>query len=180
MSKEKASQRINDNIGRPSVKRKISPLMIIFPIVIVAIVVGIIIIAFVGKESETNLVVTPDNVEEIIAQQQEEDRVPIGSYEVSMSTQWTFPDNQAASEDAYVSNAPTNNNTVYFDITLEGSDEVIYKSPYIPVGSSLENIALENDMDKGMYDAILTYHLVDDSYKETSKVSVGIKITIQN
>ena len=180
MSKEKASQRISGNIGKSNVKKKVSPLVIIFPVIIVAVIVGILIIAFVGKESDANVVVTPDNVEEIIAQLREEERVPIGSYEVAMNTEWTFPDSKTASEDAYVSNAVTNNSTVYFDITLEGSTDVIYKSPYIPVGSSVQNITLDNDMDKGVYEAVLTYHLVDESYKETSKVSVGITITIQN
>lgn len=180
MSKEKASQRISGNISKSNVKKKVSPLVIIFPVIIVAVIVGILIIAFVGKESDANVVVTPDNVEEIIAQLREEERVPIGSYEVTMNTAWTFPDSKTASEDAYVSNAVTNNSTVYFDINLEGSTDVIYKSPYIPVGSSVQNITLDNDMDKGVYEAVLTYHLVDESYKETSKVSVGITITIQN
>ena len=180
MSKEKASQKINGSVDRANVKRKISPLVIIFPVIIVVAIVSILIITFVGKDAENNVVVTPDNVEEIVAQQKKEDKVPIGSYEVTMNTEWIFPDSKTASADAYVSNAVTNNSTVYFDITLEGSTEIIYKSPYIPVGSSLKNIALDNDMKKGEYDAVLTYHLVDGSYKETSRVSVGIKITIQN
>lgn len=180
MSKEKASQRISGNIDKSNVKKKVSPFMIIFPIIMVAVIVGIVILAFVGKESEANVVVTPDNVEEIIAQLKEEEKIPIGSYEVYMNDEWTFSDSKTASEDAYISNPVTNNSTVYFDITLKGTTDVIYKSPYIPVGSALKNITLNNDMTKGVYEAVLTYHLVDDSYQETSKVSVGITITIQN
>lgn len=177
MSKEKASSRINGNV-RTNSRKSFSPVMIILPLLIVAAVAGVIIITLNKEEPEKNFVVTPDNIEEVIAKQEEKDRTPTGSYEIVMTTDWHFKDSESVSDDAYVKNAVSNRNTVYFTIRLADSEEEIYKSPFIPVGSSLTGIALDYPLDAGKHDAVLTYHLVDKSNVEISKVSVAITITI--
>ena len=181
MSKEKASSRINNRInGSAAPKKKSSPVMILLPLLIVAVVVGGVIFVLSGKEPEAkNVVVTPENVEEVIKEMQEEDKTPAGSYEVAMTTEWHFPDGSSAAKDAYVENAVTNTNTVYFTIALANSTEEIYKSPFIEVGSYLTNIALDTPLSRGTYDAVLTYHLVDDSNKDLSEVSVAVTLIIE-
>lgn len=182
MSKEKASSKINNRInGSNTPKRKSSsPIMIIFLFLIIIAIIGGIIFVLNGREEEPkNVVVTEDNIQEVIDNMKEEEKTPIGSYEVAMTTQWHFPDCNSISEDAYVENSIANTNTVFFTITLANSTEEIYKSPYIPVGSSLSNIALDCSLQAGTYEAIVTYHLVDDSNVEISKVSVGIDIIIE-
>lgn len=132
-----------------------------------------------GSE-EVNRVVTPDNVEEIIANLDDSVRTPIGSYEVLMNTVWHFDDSSSGSRDAYVENSVNNLNTVFMTITLPESGEEIYKSPYIPVGGTLENILLDQTLAAGSYKTVLTYHLVNDSYEEISSVSVNVTIVIEN
>ena len=130
MSKEKASQRISAEMNQQQNKpqRKLF-ILIIAALVAVVAVIGISIIAVVGNKVEPNVVVTPDNVQEIIAEakKKEEDRVPVGSYEVNMNYDWTFDNANATSSNAYVGNSVNNNHTVY-----ENSEDIIYKSPYIP------------------------------------------------
>ena len=181
MSKEKASSRINNKIGGSGApKKKSSPVMILFPLLIVVAVIGGVIFVLSGKEPEAkNVVVTPENVEEVIEQMKEEQKTPFGSYEVAMTTEWHFPDGTSAAKDAYVENAVTNSNAVYFTIALAGSTEDIYKSPFIEVGSYLTNIALDTPLEKGTYDAVVTYHLVDSSKEEISTVSVAVTLTIE-
>lgn len=182
MSKEKASSRINNKIGGSGApKKKSSPIMILFPLLIVAAVIGGVIFVLSGKEPEEakNTVVTPENVEEVIANMEENQKVPMGSYEVVMTNKWHFPDGKSAAMDAYVENSVYNSNTVYFTITLDSTGEEIFKSPFIPVGSHISGITLDKELAAGTYTAVMTYHLVDSSNVETRRVSVGITLIIE-
>lgn len=177
MSKDKASQKISVSSQKTSNRR---PVLLIIIATVVIVAGGVLLWSLFGNEKEPNVVVTPDNVEDMVAQIQDEDRTPIGSFEVNMNTTWTFPNSHSASTDAYIANSVYNTNTVYFTIALSGSDEDIYTSPYIPVGSMMENITLNCNWPAGTYDTVLTYHLVNDEYADVSQVSVALEIIIQN
>lgn len=176
MSKDKASQKINGSVQKKTNRRPV----ILVSIAAVALVVGGVLLSSVlGGGEEPNAVVTPDNVQELIAELNEQERVPIGSFEVNMNNSWTFPDSHSAATDAYIGNSINNQNTVYFTIALKGSEEPFYTSPYIPVGSRMENVTLDCDLAAGTYDTVLTYHLVDSEYQNMSRVSVALEIIIE-
>ena len=177
MSKDKASQKINGSTPKTRNRR---PVLLIGIAAVVIVAGGILFGSMFGNKEKPNLVVTPDNVEDMIEEIRDDERTPIGSFEVNMNTTWTFPDSHSASTDAYIANSVYNTNTVYFTITLRGSDEVIYTSPYIPVGSKMENVTLNCNWKAGTYDTVLTYHLVDGAYADISKVSVALEIIIEN
>lgn len=179
MSKEKASQRINSKNHQPGGKR-ISPIFVVGISLVVLVIIGVVLWTLSGKVSKSNVVVTPDNVDDVISDMDDDDRTPVGSYEVTMNSDWVFPSASSTSTNAYVENSVNNTDTVFFTIALDGSEKDIFTSPYIPVGSSLKDISLDSDLAAGVYDAVLTYHLVDSSYTETSSVSVSITITIEN
>lgn len=180
MSKERANERINNSMATNKNKRSHTGLLIIISVAIICILTGIILYLLLGKESKDyNTVVTPDNVEQVISQLSESEYTPVGSYQVNMNTEWSFPNGKSASTNAYVGNSTNNRNTVFFTIVLkDDTTNEIYKSPLLPIGSHLENIKLDKELGAGTYDAIVTYHLVDDSEKEISTVSVSITITI--
>ena len=180
MSKEKATQRINTQIGAKKSGKVISPIIVIIPVVLILVAVGIFLIMSGEEKVTANLVTTPENVEKIIEELKESERTPIGSYEVKMSIDWTFKDGSSVSKDAYIENVINNNNTVYVTITHPDTGEEIYKSPYIPVGSSLNNIQLDKKLAKGKYKATLTYHLMDESYSEVSSTALYVTINVQN
>lgn len=121
-------------------------------------------------------VVTEDNVEEI-REQLEVGPVPDSTYVTSMSIDWHF-DGQT-SKDAYVANSVANTRTVYFDLILADTSELIYSSPYIPVGAELKEVTLSKELKKGTYDTILIYHLVDDDKNELSTVSIALTIYVE-
>lgn len=160
--------------------------------VVIVILVGIIIYLLqsqrTSQQSESaatvpqqrNVVVAPENVDEVIEQMQEEDKTPVGSYEVTMNTHWTFPDGKSVSPDAFVENSTSNTNMVYFTIALDSSGEEIYRSPYLDLGAQLRDIALDKELEQGDYNAIITYHLVDDDFNELSSVSMYMMISIEN
>lgn len=122
--------------------------------------------------------VTPENVEEV----KEDLSKPIEDayYTTSMTVDWTFHDGESVSTSAYVGNSTANKRTVYFDVHLRETGELIYSSPYLPVGEKMYEIKLDKALEKGDYAAIVTYHLVDDDHKELTTVSVAITIHVLN
>jgi flagellar basal body-associated protein FliL len=179
--------------GTAKEKKKGTGLLVFFLVLVIAALAAAVIVLF-NKNKDTasntvtisepaekrNVVINKDNVEEIIEQMAEEDKTPAGSYEVAMSTTWNFANGAATSKNAYVENVESNTNDVYFDITLAETGETIYKSPVIPIGSYLKNIALDTSLDKGSYDSVITYSLLDEEQNVLSTVSVGFTIIVEN
>lgn len=160
-----------------------SKLVTIIAVIVVAIV-GIVAVS-VLKSNDTqkvgsyNLVVTPDNIDELLAENPS--KVAAGSYDVCMNSTWQFENSQSASGNAYVENLISNTNTVNFTLTRNDTNAVIYESPYIPVGSSLKNIKLSDEsLGKGTYPCTVTYHLVDENYDEISTLKINVSVVIKN
>lgn len=131
------------------------------------------------EKERRNEVITPDNVEEMIQQMEEEEYVAPGYYTVTMNYDWHFATGDAVSSNAYVENALENTNAVYLDLFLVDDEEnAIYKSPVIPVGSSLTDIALDTPLSAGIYDCVAVYHLVDDDQNTISTLRVTVTVTI--
>lgn len=99
-----------------------------------------------------------------------------GSYRVNMNNDWVF---QGGSSNAYVRNHPNNTRTVYFDVFLADTKELVYSSPYLPVGGSVQGFALDAALDPGVFKGIVTYHLVDDDHREVSTLSVTVALRVQ-
>lgn len=178
MSKDAANENINE---QTKINKKPLVTVIAIAVIIIGVLIGIIVYLLPREEAKPyNNVVTPDNVDEIISRMEEEAKTPVGSYEVSMNTDWVFPDGNSASANAYVENAVTNQNTVYFTIALADDPETdIFKSPYLEVGSHLADIKLDTAPSQGIHDAIITYHLVDEEFNDISSVSMYMTITIE-
>lgn len=180
MSKDTTGENI-DTQTKTSKNKKPLIAVIIIAVIIIGVLIGIIIYLLPHPEAKPyNNVVTPDNVDEVISQMEEDAKTPVGSYEVSMNTDWVFPDGNSASTNAFVENAVTNQNTVYFTIALAVDPETdIFKSPYLEVGSHLADIKLDTTLSQGIHDAVITYHLVDEEFNELSSVSMYMTITIE-
>lgn len=119
-------------------------------------------------------IVTQNNAEELVM---DDGPVQDGYYNVSMSIDWHFKD--GVTEDAKIANKTTNTRTVYFDLLTEDTEELVYSSPYIPVGESMQGFTLNKELEPGTYDMIVRYYLVDDDNVEVSNVSVGITIYVE-
>lgn len=97
-----------------------------------------------------------------------------------MNSTWTFKNARSASSNAYVENVLSNTNTVKFSLTRNDTNELIYESPYIPVGSSLRNIKLSDEsLKSGTYPCTIQYHLVDENYQNVSSVKVSLSVVIK-
>ncbi len=171
------------NLNQEEKKGGKKTLSIVILVLIILVMAGVIAYLLMSRkpaeEERRNVVVTPDNVEEVIQQMEEEEYVAPGYYTVTMNFDWHFAAGDAVSEDAYVENAVGNTNAVYLDLFLaEDEENAIYKSPVIPVGSSLEDIALDTPLSAGTYDCVAVYHLVDDDQNTISTLRVTVTVTV--
>ena len=181
MSNPSSNERITQKLSHGKEKKSKTGILAI--IVIAIIIVGLVILILFFTKAKTtnrrNVVVTPDNVEEILSDSQDK-RVTAGTYEVTMNTTWNFDKGDSASSDAYVENSTANTNDVYFDIIRSDTNETIFTSPTIPVGSHLENITLDKALGKGTHDCMLTYHLLDDAGNATIKLNLKLTIHVKS
>lgn len=149
--------------------------------IIVVLLVIIVFLLHKKEEPKRNVVVNEKNAEEVAAQMAATDYTEPGYYTVNMATEWHFENGDAISEDARVDNVEGNTNAVYFDVFLKGKEEEpVYSSPVIPVGSYLENIALDNALEAGTYDCVIVYHLVDEEQETVSTLRVAFQIIVES
>ena len=125
-----------------------------------------------------NIVVNEENVEQVLQELDEKEAVPPGYYEVTMNSTWRFASGDAPSDNAYVENAETNTNSVYFDVEREDTGEVVYESPILPIGSHIENITLDGKLADGTYDCVLTYHLLDEENRSVDTLKMSVTLVI--
>ncbi|MEY8392191.1 hypothetical protein D3Z36_06940 [Lachnospiraceae bacterium] len=166
-------------------KKKISVSMVIAIVAILAVLVLAVVLVYVLTKEEPKkdldgkaTIVTEGNVEEVIGEM--ENRNTDASYTATMTNEWTFENGEAAAEGFYVKNTENNSRTVYFELKLKDTDEVIYSSPYISVGEEMNTLTLDKKLDAGDYNAVMVYHLVDDEKEELTTVSVAVVIHIKN
>lgn len=167
----------NDNQNNKSKKGIIILLIILIIVILVAAAIIIYLLTRPKKEEIPNdgrgTVVTKNNIDSIDFEEEIED----GYFTTQQTVDWHFKGN--VSDDAYVANAVENERTVYFDLLLPDTEEIIYSSPYIPVGSELTQIELNKQLAPGDYELKMVYHLVDDNNNEVSKLNVAVDVNVE-
>lgn len=175
-----SSDSSSENQKKKRMEKRILILGIIVIIVLLLVVIMLLLKSQQNDEPKRNVVVTKDNVEEVVDDMLNQDYVEPGYYSVSMSTTWHFKDGDSVSEDAYVANLMENTNDVYFDVFLaDNENEAILESPILPRGSELEEIALDKTLSSGTYDCVMVYHLIDEDQKTVSTLRVGFTIIVE-
>lgn len=177
ISQERISQKLSP--ASKTGRKKLPVIILCICIIIALIVIFLLFFRSQGKPEGRNVIVTPENVDEILDNLKDQ-KVQTGQYEVTMNSDWQFKDGKSASTNAYVENAASNTNDVYFDIVRSDTGKTILKSPIIPVGSHLENITLDTDLDAGDYKCVMTYHLLDDKGQPVSRLNMNLPIHVKN
>ncbi len=167
-------------------KKRILPIIFILILILIIGIMAFIIFSFSHNKEKSkepitkkrDTIVTIDNKNEILADLN--NKVAEGLFNVTMNVDWSFENSSTPSENAYVANAVTNTNTVYFDVTIDSTGEKIYESPNIPVGYALKDITLNSELSAGTYTCTVLYHLIDEEENEISNVAVALKIHVLN
>lgn len=176
----------NTKIQSTGIQNKLMLVLIaLFMVIIIA--AGVIIFLLLNPKTEQAeekeimgaraTVITQDNIQEEMSKIQEPSNGD-EQYTTSMSINWHF--DGLTSADAYVANDPVNSRTVYFDLFLADTGDMIYSSPFIPLGEELRGVTLDKELESGTYETILVYHLVDDNEQEITTLSVALKIYVDN
>ena len=159
------------------VRRKKRMIIIAFVILLVALIICILLLLRKPEEEGRNFV-DRDNVDTIMEDMTE--KVAEGMFECMMTTEWTFENGDSESPNAYVANVENNRYTIYFDVYEKESNELLYSSPLLPVGTEIRNIKLDKKLAAGEYKAVVMYSLVDDDEQEVSSAGFNITISINN
>lgn len=105
--------------------------------------------------------------------------VPDAHFITDMNVEWEFATWDSPSANAIVGNLVENPRDIYFDVFLDETQELVYSSPIIPLGTRLQGFSLDKQLPPGEHPATLVYQLLDDDYLELdSTVSVTIVIKI--
>lgn len=88
------------------------------------------------------------------------EKVEEGMINISMNTSPSFEDG-TASGSLMIVNEGVNRYPQVVEITRNDTNEVIYKSGAIPVGSKIESAKLSVDLDAGTYDCTAMFYNVD-------------------
>ena len=87
-------------------------------------------------------------------------KVEEGMINISMNTSPSFADGTAAGN-LMIVNEGANRYPQVVELTRNDTQELIYKSGAIPVGSKIESAALDVDLDKGTYECTAMFYSVD-------------------
>ncbi len=184
-----------NNQGGNDNKRKYI-IIIIAAVVVIAAMAGVIIYLLtqrkapetsgteVAEKEKRTVLVTEDNVEEVIEQMiaeptEEEAEIPM-SYTATMNSRWHFDKGDAESDDAYVANNANNTTDMYFDVVRNDTEEIIYSSPVIPVGGDIRKFKLDKALEPGVYECTIIYYLVDSDQNVLTTVNMWVEITVDN
>ena len=102
-------------------------------------------------------------------------------FTTDMNMVWTFPSGSAVSTNAIIGNSASNLYECYCEVYLDDEEQtLLYSSPILPVGKRLDQLELDEVLPDGTYDAVCTYHLVDDEdpEKELGTVSFGVSLMV--
>ena len=133
-----------------------------------------------SEKARRSVLVTEDNIDEVV-RQSKTDLPVVSSYIVSMNSDWTFPDGDSESTNAFVANSKRNNWPVWFDVTLNDG-RTVFESPVMPVDTNIQKFKLDESLPQGTYSGSVTYHVVDDdqNQNELTSLSVGVTIRVEN
>lgn len=153
--------------------------IVAFVVLCMALVVCVVLLLTKSKEDSKELdrgFVDETNTDTVMEDMG--DKVAEGMFECNMTTSWVFEDGKSESPNAYVANVENNLHTIYFDVYDNATEELLYSSPMLPVGTELRNIKLEKELQKGEYDAVVMYTLVNEENEEVSTVGFNITISV--
>lgn len=120
-------------------------------------------------------VMTLDNYEQI--HMEIEEAVEKGMFQTYMNNVWRFPDGSSPSSNAVMGNSPNNNYPFWFEVKLADSQEIVYTSAQLPVGTAIKEMILEKDLDKGEYAALVEIHMIDENGDEVEN-NASFKVTL--
>lgn len=115
----------------------------------------------------------------VVDGQVENKKASEATFTTDMNMIWTFPSGTRVSNNAIIGNSASNAYECYFEVYLDDAEQtLLYSSPVLPVGKRLDTLKLDQSLPDGTYEALCTFHLLDDedATKELSTVSFRVSL----
>jgi flagellar basal body-associated protein FliL len=163
-------------------KRKKIIIAIIIVLLLIAIIILLILLLKKPEEEGRGSVRVVNEETAGTVMDDMRDEVAKGIFQCEMSMKWFYPNGTLGESDAYVANSKENKYPIYFDVILEDTNETVYSSPVLPVGTNVSGFALDKELPAGNHRATVMYTLVEDveSQKEISQAGFIVNIEVQN
>lgn len=148
-------------------------------LVVVIGVLGVIIFQLMNRPEETTRQDRRISEGLAVGQEESNSKASDARFTTDMNMVWTFPSGSPISNNAVIGNSASNVYECYFEVYLNDEEQtLLYSSPVLPVGTRLDQLELDQALPDGDYEAICTFHLLDDEdpEKELSTVSFAVSL----
>ena len=116
-------------------------------VICAAVIVAILLLKSTPAKASGAKVIDKNNLATI--QEDIKDKVAEGMFATHMNTNWVFPEGKEASSNAIMGNSASNNYPFWFTVTLADTQEVVFTSSVLPLGSQIDKIVLKRIWIKG-------------------------------
>lgn len=158
-------------------KKKGILIALIILLLIVIVALGVIVYALLHKPEEPK----PERAvsEGLVVDGNIDEKASNARFTTDMNMIWTFPSGSAVSNNAIIGNSESNEYECYFEVYLDNEEQtLLYSSPVLPVGKKLDELKLNQVLPDGSYDAICTYHILDDEDPERELGTVSFAVSL--
>lgn len=158
-------------------KKKGILIALIILLLIVIVALGVIVYALLHKPEEPK----PERAvsEGLVVDGNINEKASNARFTTDMNMIWTFPSGSAVSNNAIIGNSESNEYECYFEVYLDNEEQtLLYSSPVLPVGKELDELKLNQVLPDGSYEAICTYHILDDEDPERELGTVSFAVSL--
>lgn len=177
MSEKEQNQSQAAGLTPEELKKKKRKKIIIAVCILLAVIAAVVIYFLTRPKG-----MTEGNYKQIMEDM--ENQVQEGYFETYMNTEWTFPDGKSETTDAILGNSPNNKKPIRCEVKLTDTEEVVFKTDVIPVGTEVPPFKLDVDLEAGTYDAVCEVYLLDEkkdgTYEDYSNAGFYVTITVEN
>lgn len=160
-------------------KKKVIVISAIIVMLIIITSLGVVIYTLLQKPKEQKTTVNRAVSEGLVVDDNIDRKASEARFTTDMNMIWTFPSGSAVSNNAQIGNSASNIYECYFEVYLDDEEQtLLYSSPVLPVGKRLEELKLEQVLPDGTYDAICTYHILDDEDPEKELGTVSFAVSL--
>lgn len=158
-------------------KKKALMIVLIILLLIIIAALGIAVYALLHKPEEPK----PERAvsEGLVVDGNIDEKASNARFTTDMNMIWTFPSGSAVSNNAVIGNSASNEYECYFEVYLDDEEQtLLYSSPVLPRGKRLEELKLDQVLPDGTYDAICTYHILDDEDPDRELGTVSFAVSL--
>lgn len=117
--------------------------------------------------------------EGLVVEENRDRKASEARFTTDMNMIWTFPSGSDTSNNAEIGNSASNLYECYFEVYLDNEEQtLLYSSPVLPVGSRIDKLKLNQVLPDGSYEAICTYHILDDEDPEQELGTVSFAVSL--